>query len=98
MNNSSDSFNAVLIWMEKCYYMGIGRYFDNNMLGILSAYFLKVFDKLNGVNEHFTVYKKEDLPENLHYSNNNRIPDIVIVVEKGWILKKVTNPWCMNEL
>ena len=68
------------------------------MLGILSAYFLKVFDKLNGVNEHFTVYKKENLPENLHYSNNNRIPDIVIVVEKGWILKKVTNPWCINEL
>ena len=98
MDNSSYSFKPVLIWMEKCYYTGIRRYLDNNMLEILSAYFLKVFDKLNGVNEHFTVYKKEDLPENLHYSDNNRIPDIVIVVEKGWILKKVTNPWCINEL
>lgn len=51
---------------------------------------LKVFDSLNGVSEHFTVYAKEDVPDNLHYKNNNRIPDIVIVVEQGWILKSVS--------
>ena len=50
---------------------------------------MKVFDALNGVSEHFTVYAKYDVPKNLHYRNNDRIAEIVIIVEQGWFLKSV---------
>ena len=50
---------------------------------------LKVFDALNGVSEHFTVYAKYDVPTDLHYRNNDRIAEIVIIVEQGWFLKSV---------
>lgn len=50
---------------------------------------MQVFDKLSGASnngEPFLVYKKEDVPDSLHYSDNERIPDIVVVVELGWNL------------
>ncbi|XP_071089311.1 glycerophosphocholine cholinephosphodiesterase ENPP6-like [Haliotis cracherodii] len=42
-----------------------------------------IIQSLAGV-EHITVYKKEDLPERLHYRNNRRIMPVVIIAEEGW--------------
>ena len=33
---------------------------------------------------HLTAYRKEDLPERLHYSDNARIPPVVVLADDGW--------------
>ncbi len=43
-----------------------------------------VFRKLIENENHFKVYKKEDVPEYFHYSDNPLIPKIVIIAENGW--------------
>ena len=35
-------------------------------------------------NEHLRVYKKGELPEYLHYNNNDLIPPIICIAEDGW--------------
>ncbi|XP_071090159.1 ectonucleotide pyrophosphatase/phosphodiesterase family member 5-like [Haliotis cracherodii] len=40
---------------------------------------------LNGV-PNITAYKKENVPEHFHYSNNRRIMPIVIIADEGWQL------------
>jgi len=43
-----------------------------------------VYKKLKENENHFKVYKKEDVPEYFHYSDNPLISKIVIVAENGW--------------
>ena len=33
---------------------------------------------------HLTAMRKADVPERLHYSNHDRIPPVVVLVEPGW--------------
>lgn len=33
---------------------------------------------------HLTAMRKADVPERLHYSDNDRIPPVVVMVEPGW--------------
>jgi predicted AlkP superfamily pyrophosphatase or phosphodiesterase len=33
---------------------------------------------------HLTVYRREELPARLHYTDNARIPPIVALAEEGW--------------
>lgn len=40
---------------------------------------------------HLRAYRKADLPSRLHFSHNDRIPDIVIVPDLGWHLD--TRAW-----
>ncbi|XP_071090692.1 glycerophosphocholine cholinephosphodiesterase ENPP6-like [Haliotis cracherodii] len=42
-----------------------------------------IIQSLTGV-EHITAYKKEDLPERLHFQDNRRIMPVVIIAEEGW--------------
>lgn len=44
-----------------------------------------VYNKLQNI-EGLTVWKKEDVPERLHYSDNPCISSLVVVVEQGWSL------------
>ncbi|XP_046561055.1 glycerophosphocholine cholinephosphodiesterase ENPP6-like [Haliotis rubra] len=44
-----------------------------------------IIQSLAGV-EHITVYKKEDVPERLHYQDNRRIMPIIIIADEGWQL------------
>ncbi|KAI1294741.1 Bis(5'-adenosyl)-triphosphatase ENPP4 [Halotydeus destructor] len=48
----------------------------------------EVYDILaiNAKHEHFSVYKKESVPEKYHYQHNRRILPIVIVAEDGYDL------------
>lgn len=47
-----------------------------------------IMDSLKNV-EHLEVYKRQDVPDHWHYSNNKRILDIVAVAEEGWVIVKV---------
>ena len=42
------------------------------------------------IETHMKVYKKEDIPDDLHYKNHYRITPIVIVADNGWLLKRVS--------
>lgn len=48
-----------------------------------------IVESLVGV-EHITVYKKEDVPERLHYQDNRRIMPIIIIPDEGWQLTTVS--------
>ncbi|MCW8812145.1 MAG: ectonucleotide pyrophosphatase/phosphodiesterase [Chlorobium sp.] len=43
-----------------------------------------IYKKLKENETHFKVYKKEDVPEYFHYSDNPLISKIVIIAENGW--------------
>lgn len=48
-----------------------------------------VFNKLMLLNNsHIKFYKKEDIPERLHWKNNRRVPPIYADVEIGWTSRK----------
>ena len=36
--------------------------------------------------EGTTVYNKESIPEEYHYQNNDRIPDVLLVADEGWYI------------
>ena len=35
---------------------------------------------------HVQVYRKEDLPERLHFKDNDRIPPVIAIAEHGWMI------------
>lgn len=45
-----------------------------------------IFNLINGKHPHLSVYKKPDIPERLHYSNNRRIAPIIGIMDNGWSL------------
>jgi len=45
-----------------------------------------IYNLLDDKNPHLSVYKKQDIPEQLHYSNNRRIAPIVGILDNGWSL------------
>lgn len=38
--------------------------------------------------KHITVYRKNDIPERLHYKNHYRIKDVLIIADDGWTIQK----------
>lgn len=45
-----------------------------------------VYRALKDREEHYTVFKKEDLPERYHMKNNPRVPDLVVVADLGYTI------------
>ena len=45
-----------------------------------------IFNLINGKHPNFSVYKKQDVPERLHFSNNRRIAPIIGIMDNGWSL------------
>ena len=45
-----------------------------------------IFNLINGKHPHLSVYKKQDIPERLHFSNNRRIAPIIGIMDNGWSL------------
>ncbi|MDH3269018.1 MAG: ectonucleotide pyrophosphatase/phosphodiesterase [Ignavibacteria bacterium] len=43
-----------------------------------------IYKKLNENEHHYKVYKKENVPEYFHYSDNPLISKLVIIAENGW--------------
>jgi predicted AlkP superfamily pyrophosphatase or phosphodiesterase len=50
-----------------------------------------VYAKLHGANPHLAVYRREELPPQLHYAGSDRIPPIVAIAEEGWRITTHTN-------
>ncbi len=50
--------------------------------------------------DNIQVYKKKDIPEELHYKHNVRIGDIVIITKLGYgvYLKNQTINWKINSI
>ena len=48
-----------------------------------------IYTRLKSSENHFKVYKREDVPEYFHFSDNPLISKIVLIAENGWSL--VTN-------
>ena len=47
-----------------------------------------LYDKFAGKENHFKVYRREDMPARFHYTDNPRIPPIVLVADEGWYINK----------
>lgn len=45
-----------------------------------------LYKKFHGTHPHFRVWQREDLPAELHYSANLRIPEVVLVPASGWLV------------
>jgi len=46
----------------------------------------KIYDTLKEEENHFNVYKREDVPEYFHFSQNELIGDMVLIADIGWSL------------
>ncbi|OPJ73677.1 ectonucleotide pyrophosphatase/phosphodiesterase family member 5 [Patagioenas fasciata monilis] len=44
----------------------------------------EVYEALKHAHPNMTVYKKEQIPERLHYKHNSKIQPILAVADKGW--------------
>ena len=72
-------------------------YLDPSNLNILNWYPIldiwcesseidSIFNLISGKHPQLSVYKKQDIPGRLHYSNNRRIAPIVGILDNGWSL------------
>lgn len=50
----------------------------------------KVYQTLKGAHPHLHVYKKEEMPEYLHFSNNDRILPIILWADPGYVINGVS--------
>ncbi|XP_019745309.1 ectonucleotide pyrophosphatase/phosphodiesterase family member 7 isoform X1 [Hippocampus comes] len=46
----------------------------------------KVYQALKGAHPHLHVYKKEEMPERLHFANNERILPIILLADAGYVI------------
>ncbi|XP_060947805.1 ectonucleotide pyrophosphatase/phosphodiesterase family member 5 [Limanda limanda] len=57
----------------------------------------EVFNKLVGANPNMAVYKKEEIPQRLHYQHNRRIMPIILEAKEGWtIMQNRTGPFMLG--
>jgi predicted AlkP superfamily pyrophosphatase or phosphodiesterase len=47
---------------------------------------IEVYRRLRKAHPHLTVYRKSEIPEQLHYRSHRRIPAIVGVADEGWMV------------
>jgi predicted AlkP superfamily pyrophosphatase or phosphodiesterase len=47
-----------------------------------------LYAKFAGKENHFKVYRKENMPERYHYTDNVRIPPVVLVADEGWYINR----------
>ena len=43
-----------------------------------------VYDQLKKAQDNYTVYRKEDIPDHLHYKNNHFVAGIVVIADPGY--------------
>ena len=47
----------------------------------------KIYNKLKENENHYRVYKREDVPAYFHFSNNPLISKIIVIAENGWSIE-----------
>lgn len=48
----------------------------------------EVYADLKAKAQHFQVYRREEMPERLHFRAHPRIPPIVLIADEGWMIVK----------
>ena len=57
----------------------------------------EVYNILKKNENHFHVYKREDVPACYHFSDNVFIPDIVVIADLGWsLMDNRSEKWMMK--
>lgn len=46
----------------------------------------ELYQKLAAKKNHFQIYRREEMPERLHFRNNPRIPPVVLIADEGWLI------------
>ena len=53
--------------------------------------FVQLYQKLVDADiDRMTVYKKKDIPDKYHYKDHYRVSPIVVIVEKGYAILRVS--------
>ncbi|EDV22533.1 uncharacterized protein TRIADDRAFT_58863 [Trichoplax adhaerens] len=52
----------------------------------------EVVEQLRCKNKHWKVFKREELPIRMHYYDNRRIPEIVVLPDSNWIVRPSYDP------
>ena len=54
----------------------------------------ELYQTLKAQAEHFQIYRREEMPERLHFRDNPRIPPVILIADEGWLLfpEPVTPP------
>jgi predicted AlkP superfamily pyrophosphatase or phosphodiesterase len=47
-----------------------------------------LYGRFAGKEDHFKVYRRENMPARFHYTDNPRIPPVVLVADEGWYINK----------
>lgn len=50
-----------------------------------------VYNLLKDCHDHMTAYLKKDIPDKLHYRNNERVQQIILVADEGWTIVQGEN-------
>lgn len=50
-----------------------------------------IFNLLKKCHAHMTAYLKKDIPNRLHYRNNERIQPIILIADEGWTIVRQGN-------
>lgn len=45
-----------------------------------------VFTLLKNCHPNLTAYLKSDIPDRLHYRNNDRVQPIILIADEGWTI------------
>lgn len=54
----------------------------------------RVYEQLSEAENHFRVYRKEDIPEEYHVKNHIRVPEIMVIADVGYTI--ATNEYLEN--
>ncbi|XP_014666538.1 PREDICTED: ectonucleotide pyrophosphatase/phosphodiesterase family member 2-like [Priapulus caudatus] len=47
-----------------------------------------LLDAVRCKNDHYNAFRKEEMPKRFHYSNNDRIDEVVLDVEEDWLIAR----------
>jgi predicted AlkP superfamily pyrophosphatase or phosphodiesterase len=54
----------------------------------------EIYQALAAKPEHYQIFRREEMPERLHFRDNRRIPPLVLIADEGWTIRPnpVTSP------
>ncbi|MFP4527659.1 MAG: alkaline phosphatase family protein, partial [Candidatus Kapaibacterium sp.] len=52
----------------------------------------ELYDNIKSSEKNFRIYRREDIPDHLHYSRNANIAPLVAIADPGWLLVNGMNP------
>lgn len=60
-----------------------GSYFLLHAANVTQAY--DKLEELQEKNSHFRIFRKEEIPDNLHFQHSIRVPEIAVIMDEHWV-------------